>query len=73
MDKEALHTHTGLTVADVELVYEHCRERLLTLAAQQHHQNANTPTLTSHNLLVITVHWHRRKPTYHEHLSIPTV
>ena len=66
MNKEALHSHTGLTAADVELVYEHCRDKLLTLAAQQHHQNANTPTLTSRNLLVITLHWLRRKPTYHE-------
>ena len=66
MNKEALHSYTGLTAADVELVYEHCREMLLTLAAQQHHQNANTPTLTSHNLLVITLHWLHRKPTYKE-------
>ena len=64
--KEALHSYTGLTAADVELVYELCRGKLLTLAAQQHHQNANTPTLTSHNLLVITLHWLRRKPTYKE-------
>jgi hypothetical protein len=66
MDKDALHSHTGVTAADVELVYEPCRERLLALAAQQHHQNANTPTLTSHNLLVITLHWLRRKPTYEQ-------
>ena len=66
MDKKALHNHTGMTAADVELVYEPSKEKLLALAAQQHHQNANTPTLTSHNLLVITLHWLRRKPTYHE-------
>ena len=66
MNKEALHSYTGLTAADVELVYQHCREKQLTLAAQQHHQNANRPTLTSHNLLVITLHWLRRKPTYKE-------
>ena len=56
----------GHDAADVELVYEPCKEKLLTLAAQQHHQNANTPTLTSHNLLVITLHWLRRKPTYEQ-------
>ena len=66
MDKEALHTNTGLTAADVELVYEHSKDKLLALAAQQHHANANTPTLTSHNLLVITIHWLRRQPAYHE-------
>ena len=42
------------------------KEKLLALAAQQHHPNANTPTLTSHNLLAITLHWLRRKPTYNE-------
>ena len=66
IDKGALHHHTGMTVADVELVYEQSKERLLTLAAHQHHQSANVPTLTSHNLLVITLHWLRRKPTYQE-------
>ena len=66
MDKEALHSHTGMTAADVELVYECSRDKLLALAAQQHHQNANAPALTSHNLLVITLHWLRRKPTYRE-------
>ncbi len=64
--QEALLSHTGMTAADVELVYEPSKEKLLALAAQQHHQNANTPTLTSHNLLVITLHWLRRKPTYEE-------
>ena len=66
MDKDALHTNTGLTAADVELVYKHCKDKLLALAAQQHHTNANTPTLTSHNLLVIVIYWLRHKPTYHE-------
>ena len=56
MDAKALLSDTGLTAADVELVYESCKGKLLTLAAQQQHQNANTPTLTSHNLLVITLH-----------------
>ena len=51
-----------MTAADVELVYEHSKETLLALAAaEQHHQNANTPTFTSHNLLVITLHWLREK------------
>ena len=66
MDKEALHSHTGLTAADVELVYEQSREKLLALAAQQHRLNASPPTLTSHNLLVITLHWLRHKPTYQQ-------
>jgi len=66
MDKEALHSHTGMTAADVELVYESCKEKLLALAAQQRQRNANTPTLTSHNLLVITLHWLRKKPAYLE-------
>ena len=66
MDKEALLSNTGMTAADVELVYESCKGRLLALAARQHHQNANTPPLTSHNLLVITLHWLRRKPTYQQ-------
>ena len=66
MDKQALHSRTDLTAADVELVYERSKDKLLALAAQQHHQNANTPTLTSHNLLVITQHWLRKKPAYQE-------
>ena len=66
MDKDALHTYTGLSVAEVELVYEPSRERLLGLAAQLHANGDNTPTLTSHNLLAITLHWLRRKPTYEE-------
>ena len=61
-DKEALLSYTGLSAADVELVYAPCKDQLLTLAAHQHRQDANTPTLTSHNLLVITLHWLRRKP-----------
>ena len=64
MDKEALHSHTGLTAADVELVYEPSKKKLLAVAAQQHHPNVNTSTLTSHNLLVITLHWLRKKPSY---------
>ena len=66
MDKGELHHYTGVSVADVERVYEASKEKLLALAAQQHHPNANTPTLTSHNLLAITLHWLRRKPTYNE-------
>ncbi len=66
VDKGELHHYTGMSVADVERVYEASKEKLLALAAQQHHPNANTPTLTSHNLLAITLHWLRRKPTYHE-------
>ena len=62
MDHMALLSHTGLTAADVELVYEPSKDKLLALAAQQRHQNAKTPTLTSHNLLVITLHWLRKKP-----------
>ena len=56
----------GLSVADVEIVYAASKDKLLTLAAQQHHPNANTPTLISHNLLAITLHWLRRKTTYDE-------
>ena len=59
MDPKALLSETGLTAADVELVYGACREKLLTLAARQQHRNANTPPLTSHNLLVITLNWLR--------------
>lgn len=66
MDKGELHHYTGMSVADVERVYEASKEKLLALATQQHHPNANTPTLTSHNLLAITLHWLRRKPTYNE-------
>jgi hypothetical protein len=66
VDKRDLHHYTGMTVADVELVYGASKEKLLAIAAQQHHPNANTPTLTSHNLLAITLHWLRRKPTYDE-------
>ena len=66
VDKGELHHYTGMSVADVERVYEASKEKLLALAAQQHHPNANTPTLTSHNLLAITLHWLRRKPTYNE-------
>lgn len=65
-DKQALLYNTGLTAADVELVYEQSKGRLLALAAHQLHVNANTPTLTSHNLLVITLHWLRRQPSYKE-------
>jgi hypothetical protein len=66
MDKQALLHHTGMTAADVELVYEPSKDKLLALALRQHHRDANTPTLTSHNLLVITLHWLRRKPAYKE-------
>ena len=66
MDKEALHSHTGLTAADVELVYEPSKGRLLALAAQQRHRNINAPPHTSHNLLVITLHWLRTQPSYKE-------
>ena len=66
MDKEALLAHTGLTTADVELVWEASRGRLLTLAAQQRHRNVNAPPHTSHNLLVITLHWLRLQPSYKE-------
>ena len=66
VDKEALLLNTGMSAADVELVYERSKGKLLVLAARQYHLNANTPTLTSHNLLVITLHWLRRKPTYAE-------
>ena len=66
MDKQALLTHTGMTAADVGLVYEPSKGRLLALAAEQHQQHANTPTLTSHNLLVITLHWLRLQPSYKE-------
>ena len=30
MDKEALHSQTGLTAADVELVYEHYQQTTMT-------------------------------------------
>jgi hypothetical protein len=66
VDKSELHHYTGMSVADVEMVYAASKDKLLALAAQQHHQNANTPTLTSHNLLARTIHWLRRKPTYDE-------
>ena len=63
-EKGVLLDNTGLSAADVELVYERCKDKLLALAAQQHHHNADMPKVTSHNLLVITLHWLRRQPTY---------
>src|ERR1700744_870132 len=66
MNKKALLRHTGMTVEDVELVYEPSKEKMLALAAQQHRQHANPAPLPSHTLLVITLHWLRRKPTYEE-------
>ena len=65
-DKAALLSYTGMSAAEVELVYAPCKDKLLALAAQQHHRDANTPTLTSHNVLVISLHWLRQKPAYHE-------
>ena len=67
MDKDALLSHTGMTAADVELVYEPSKDKLLALAAGQHHRDANIPTLTSYNLLVITLHWLRHEPALTEH------
>ena len=56
--------NTGLSLAEVEQVYEPSKGRLLALAAQQRHRAVNSPPLTSHNLLIITIHWLRKQPSY---------
>ena len=53
-----------MSAPDVELIYEPSKEMQFTLAAQQNHLNGNTPTLTSHNLLALTLHWIRRQRSY---------
>ena len=35
-----------MSVVDIEMVYAASKEKLLALAAHQHHLNANSPTLT---------------------------
>jgi hypothetical protein len=65
-DKQALHQYTGMSVAEVEMVYALCSDELLTLAAQMRQPNVDTPTLSSHNLLAITLYWLRRHPSYQQ-------
>ena len=65
-NKDALHSLTGLTAADFELVYERSKDKLLTLQRSSIIKTPITHTHTSHNLLVFVLHWLRRKPTSEE-------
>ena len=48
------------------MVYALCSEQLLALATQMRQPNVDTPTLSSHNLLSLTLYWLRRHPTYQQ-------
>ena len=55
-----------MSVAEVEMVYALCSEQLLALATQMRQPNVDTPTLSSHNLLSLTLYWLHRHPTYQQ-------
>ena len=43
MDQQVLLQHTGMTAADVELVYDPSKDKPLALAAGQHLHNVDIP------------------------------
>jgi hypothetical protein len=63
-DKQALLVKTGLSVQQVEWLYEQCREKLVARRHAVRHHNDSSPPLTPHNMLCITLHWLRRYPPF---------
>jgi hypothetical protein len=51
-----MHQRTGLYVSDMEWLYEQCKDELLVLRLSKRQPNENTAPLSSHNMLLITVH-----------------
>ena len=66
-----LRQKTGLHRENVDWLYEQSKEELLQLRLTMRHRNENAPPCSPHNMLVITLHWLRKYPSFRD-LAVDT-
>ena len=65
-DDFVLHQKTGLHRQDVDWLYEQSEKELLQLRLPMRHRKENVAPCSPHNMLVITLHWLRKYPSFRE-------
>jgi hypothetical protein len=61
-----MHLRTGLHVTDVLWLYELCHDELMLLRLHKRASKENATALSPHCMLVITIHWLRKYPTFRD-------
>ena len=65
-----MHQRTGLHVSDMEWLYEQCKTSLLQLRLHKRSRQENHAPISPHNMLLITVYWLRKYPSFVELASL---
>ena len=61
-----MHEMTGLTLSQLDSVYKQCRGELASYRLSMRQADENTPVMSPHNMLCVTIHWLRKGSTFRE-------